>query len=69
MFNILLSIFDCAAAGVFFAWMVNAHVSAPYVVAGSTYELQTCLFQHVPMLLSKMLRCLANTVHPAVILL
>ena len=40
MFNILLSIFVCAATSLFFAWMVSAHVSAPYVIAGSTHELQ-----------------------------
>ena len=39
MFNILLSIFVCAAASVFFTWLVSAHVSAPYVIAGSTHEL------------------------------
>ena len=33
MFNILLSIFVCVAARLFFAWMVSAHVSAPYVIA------------------------------------
>ena len=33
MFNILLSIFVCAAANVFFAWLVSAHVSAPYDIA------------------------------------
>ena len=33
MFNILLSIFVCAAANVFFAWLVSAHVSAPYDTA------------------------------------
>ena len=46
MFNILLSIFVCAAASFFFAWVVSAHVSAPYVIAGSTrvvdLSLQTC---------------------------
>ena len=39
MFNILLSVFVCAAVSLFFAWLVSAHVSAPYVVAGITYEL------------------------------
>ena len=39
MFNILLSIFVCAAASLFFAWVVSAHVSAPYDNAGSTHEL------------------------------
>ena len=31
MFNILLSIFVCAAASLFFAWVVSTNVSAPYV--------------------------------------
>ena len=65
MFNILLSIFVCAAASLFFAWVVRAHVSAPYVIAGSTHGLKICLFKYVPMLPSKMSRCLANAVHPA----
>ena len=39
MFNIFLSIFVCAAARLFFAWVVSVHVSAPYVIAGSTHEL------------------------------
>ena len=30
MFNILISIFVCAAASLVFAWVVSAHVSAPY---------------------------------------
>ena len=50
IFNILLSIFVCAAASLFFAWLVSAHVFAPYVIAGSTHELQTCLFKSVPVL-------------------
>ena len=37
--NILISIFVCAAASLFCAWVVSAHVSAPYVIAGSTNEL------------------------------
>ena len=32
MFNILFSIFRCAAASLFFAWLMSAHVSAPYVL-------------------------------------
>ena len=39
MFSILLSIFVCAAASLFFAWLVSAHVSALYVIAGSVHEL------------------------------
>ena len=37
MFNTLLSIFVCAAASLFLAWVVSAHVSAPYIIAGSTH--------------------------------
>ena len=69
MFNILLSIFVCAAACSFFACVVSARDSVPYVSAGSTHKLWTCLFKHVPMLPLKKSRCLANAVHPAVILL
>ena len=36
---ILLSIFVCVAASLFFAWVLGAHVSAPYVIAGSMHEL------------------------------
>ena len=39
MFSILVSIFVSAAANLFFAWVVSAHVSAPYVIAGTTHEL------------------------------
>ena len=39
MFNILLSMFVSVAASLFFAWVVSAHVSALYVIAGSTHEL------------------------------
>ena len=43
MFNILLSIFVCAAANVFFAWLVSAHVSAPYDIAWVVdLSLQAC---------------------------
>ena len=37
MFDILLSISFFAAARLFFAWVVSAHVSTPYVIAGSTH--------------------------------
>ena len=69
MLNILLSVFVCAAASLFFAWVVSAHVSAPYIIAGITHELQTYISDHSPMLPLKMSRCLANAIHPAVILL
>ena len=65
--NIILSIFVCAAASLFFAWVVSAHVSAPYVSAGSTHKLYTFLVKHGPVLRLKMSWCLANAVHPAVI--
>ena len=39
MFNILLSIFVCTVDSLFFAWLVSAHVSAPYVIARSMHEL------------------------------
>ena len=39
MFNILLSIFVSADAILFFASVVSAHVSAPYVIARITHEL------------------------------
>ena len=39
LFNTLLSVFVCAAANLFVAWVVNAHVFAPYVIVGSTNEL------------------------------
>ena len=63
-FNTFLSIFVCAATSLFFAWVLSAHVSAPYVITGSTHE-----FKHVYMLHLKLSRYLANVVHPAVILL
>ena len=39
MLNILLSIFVCVPANLFFALMVSPHVSVPYVIAGSMHEL------------------------------
>ena len=43
MLSILLSILVCAAAGLFCACLVS--VSAPYVLAGSTQDVYTCLFR------------------------
>jgi len=43
------SLLVCAAASLFFAWVVSVLVSVPCVIAGSTHELYTCLFKHVPM--------------------
>ena len=37
MLSILLSILVCAAASLFCACLVSVHVSAPYVIAGSTH--------------------------------
>ena len=69
IFNILLFIFVCVVDSLFFAWLVSAHVSELYVIAGSMHELQTCFFKHVPVLPLMMYRCLTNCVHPAVIFL
>ena len=37
----------CAAASLFCACLVSVQVSAPYVIAGSTQELYTCLFRQM----------------------
>ena len=65
MLSILLSIFVCAAASLFCACLVSVHVSAPYVLAGSTQELYTCLFRQMARLLLKISRCLAYAAQPA----
>ena len=70
IFNILLSVFICAAANLFFAWVEGARVSAPYIIAESTIRMSCKLvstFSSVT--LEDMSRCLANDVHPTVILL
>ena len=46
----------------------HVHVSAPYVIAGSTHELYTCLFRQMARLLLKISRCLAYAAQPAMIL-
>ena len=51
MLSILLAIFVCAAASLFCACLVSVQVSAPYVIAGSTQELYTCLFRQMARLL------------------
>ena len=51
--SILLSILVCAAAILFCACLVSVQVSAPYVIAGSTHELYTCLFRQMARLLLK----------------
>ena len=42
--------------------------TAPYVIAGSTQELYTCLFRQMARLLLKISRCLAYAAQPAMIL-
>ena len=49
MFNTLLSIFVCVAASLFFAWVVSAHVSVPYVNAASRHDV---LYQMLGMTVS-----------------
>ena len=68
MLSILLSNLVCAAASLFCACLVSVQVSAPYVIAGSTHELYTCLFRQMARLLLKMSRCLAYAAQPAMIL-
>ena len=68
MLSILPSILVCAAASLFCACLVRVHVSAPYVIAGSTQELYTCLFRQMARLLLKISRCLAYAAQPAMIL-
>ena len=45
--SILLSIYVGSAACLFCACSVSDQVSAPYVIAGSTHELYTCLFRQM----------------------
>ena len=68
MLSILLSILVCAATSLFCACLVSVQVSAPYVIAGSTQELYTCLFRQMARLLLKISRCLAYAAQPAMIL-
>ena len=68
MLSILLSILVCAAASLFCACLVSVQISAPYVIAGSTQELYTCLFRQMARLLLKISRCLAYAAQPAMIL-
>ena len=68
MLSIRLSILVCAAASLFCACLVKVQVSAPYIIAGSTEELYTCLFRQMARLLLKMSRCLAYAAQPAMIL-
>ena len=57
--DILLSILVCAAASLFSACLVSVEVSAPYLIAGSTQELYTCIFRQMAVLLFKLSRWLA----------
>ena len=68
MLSILLSILVCAAASLLCACLVSVQVSAPYVIAGSTQELYTCLFRQMARLLLKISRCLTYASQPARIL-
>ena len=68
MLSILLSILVDATTGLSCACLVSVHISAPYVVAGSTHELCTCLFREMAMLLLKISRCLTYATQPAKIL-
>ena len=68
MLSILLSILVCAAASLFCACLLSVHVSAPYVIAGNTQELYTCLFRQMARLLLKISRCVAYAAQPAMIL-
>ena len=61
MLSILPSILVCAVASLFCACLVSVQVSAPYVIAGSTHELYTCLFRQMARLLLKMSLTLKRT--------
>ena len=63
MLSILLSILVCAATILFCVCLVSVQVSAPYVIAGCTHELYTCLFRQMARLLLKMSRYLAYACH------
>ena len=45
----------CAPASLFCACLVSGQVSTPYVIAGSTHELYTCLFRQMARLLLKII--------------
>ena len=69
MLRILLSILVCVAASLFCACLVSVQVSAPYVIAGSTHELYTCLFRQMARLLLMISQqCMAYAAQPAMIL-
>ena len=58
----------CVAAILFYTCLVSVQVSAPYVIAGSTQELYTCLFRQMAMLILKISWCLAYSAKPAMII-
>ena len=68
MLSILLSNLVCAAACLFCACLVSVQVSAPYVIAGRTQELYTCLFRQMAKLLLKISRCSPYAAQPAMVL-
>ncbi len=68
MLSILLSILVYAAANLLCACLVSVQVSAPYVIAGSSQELYTCLVRQMARLLLTISRCLTYAAQPAVIL-
>ena len=68
MLSIILSILVCAAACLCCACLVSVQVSAPYVIAGSTQELYTCILNQMARLLLKASRCLMYASQPAMIL-
>ena len=68
MLSILLSILVCAAASLFCACLVSVQVSVPYVIAGRTHELYTCLFRQMSRLFLKISRCLGYAAQLAMIL-
>ena len=57
MLSILLSILVCDSSSLSCACLVSVQVSAPYVIAGSTQELYTCLFRQMARLLLEISRC------------
>ena len=68
MLSILLSILVCDAASLFCACFVSVQGSAPYVIAGRTHELYTCLFRQMSRLFLKISRCLGYAAQLAMIL-
>ena len=67
-YTVPLSIFVWAAASLFCACLVSVQVSAPYLIAGSTQQLYTCLFRQMARLFLKIIRCLAYAAQPVMIL-